>query len=127
MAHYIDGFVLPVPRRNLDEYRRLAEATAEIWKEHGAIDYREYVSEDVSHEGTRSFMSLSGAAEDEVVVFGWVVFESRASRDQVNAKVAADPRMPDLIGSVDSGFDAERMAYGGFQDFVSMSHVEARY
>lgn len=125
MAHYIDGFVLPIPRQNLDEYRRLVQATAEIWMEHGALDYREYVSEDLIHEGMRSFIGLSGAAEDEVVVFGWVVFESRESRDQVNAKVAADPRMPDLIKSYGSGFDAGRMAYGGFQEFVSPSNIKA--
>ena len=124
MAHYIDGFVLPIPRRHLDRYRRLVEATAEIWREHGALDYREYVSEDLIHEGTRSFIQLSGAAEDEVVVFGWVVFESRESRDQANAKVAADPRMPGLITSSGSGFDAERMVYGGFQEFVSLSKVD---
>lgn len=127
MAHYIDGFVLPIPRRNLDEYRRLVEATADIWREHGALDYREYVSEDSTLEGTRSFTELSGAAEDEVVVFGWVTFESREARDRANAKVAADPRMTDLITSSSSGFDARRMAYGGFQEFVPSSNAAARH
>lgn len=118
MAHYIDGFVLPIPRRNLDEYRRLVEATAEIWREHGALDYREYVGEDLRSEETRSFTDFAGAAVDEVVIFGWVVFKSREARDRANAKVSSDPRMRDLIESFGSGFDAERMAYGGFQEFV---------
>ena len=125
MAHYIDGFVLPVPRRNLDEYRRLVEATADIWREHGALDYREYVGEDLSAQGARSFKEVAGAAEDEVVVFGWVVFESREARDRANAKVAADPRMPALIESLGAGFDPERMAYGGFQRFVLLDNTEA--
>lgn len=121
MAHYIDGFVLPVPRSGLDEYRRLVEAVAEIWKEHGALDYREYIGDDMMLEGTRSFAEVSGADEGEVVVFGWVVFESREARDRANVKVAADPRMAELISTYGAGFDAERMAYGGFREFVSIS------
>jgi len=124
MTHYIDGFVLPIPRHNLGDYRRLVEATAEIWKEHGALDYREYVNEDLVLEGTRSFTELSGATEDEVIVFGWVVFDSREDRDRVNAKVADDPRMTDLVDSFGAGFDAKRMAYGGFQEFVLSSNAD---
>ncbi|MDH3628740.1 MAG: DUF1428 domain-containing protein [Acidobacteriota bacterium] len=115
MANYIDGFVLPVPRDRLDAYKRLAEAVATIWKEHGALDYREYVGDDMKLEGTRSFTDLVAATENETIVFGWVVFASREARDLANAKVAADPRMADLIDSSNSGFDAKRMAYGGFQ------------
>lgn len=119
MTHYIDGFVLPIPRSRLDDYRRLVETVAAIWKEHGAIDYREYVSDEFALDGTRSFAELSAAAEDEVVVFGWVVFESREVRDSINEKVAADPRMPELMATHDSGFDAARMAYGGFRPLVA--------
>ncbi len=122
MAHYIDGFVLPISRDRLDEYERLVKAVAEIWKEHGALDYREYVGDDLILEGTRSFTDLAAATEDEAIVFGWVVFESRAARDLANEKVAADPRMADLINSSNSGFDAERMAYGGFRSFVRSSN-----
>ena len=121
MAHYIDGFVLPIPRDRLDVYKRIVEAVAEIWKEHGALDYREYVGDDLALEGTRSFTDLVGSTEDEVIVFGWVSFESRAARDSANERVAADPRMADLVSSSDSGFDAERMAYGGFLPFVRSS------
>ncbi len=125
MAHYIDGFVLPVPRDRLDEYKRVVEAAAEIWKEHGALDYREYVGDDLKLEGTRSFTDLVTATEDETIVFGWVVFDSREARDLANEKVAADPRMADLIESSNSGFDAKRMAYGGFQSLVRSPNANA--
>ena len=121
MAHYIDGFVLPVPRSRLDDYRQLVEAVADIWREHGAIDYREYVGDDLELAGTRSFTDLVAAADDETIVFGWVVFESRAARDMANEKVAADPRMADLVESSNSGFDAGRMAYGGFRPLARSS------
>jgi uncharacterized protein YbaA (DUF1428 family) len=123
MTHYIDGFVLPIPRSGLDEYRRLVETVADIWREHGVLDYREYVCDDMNLEGTRSFTDLVAAAEDEAIVFGWVVFESRAARDRINEKVSTDPRMAELMNSSSSGFDAERMAYGGFQPFVQSSNA----
>ena len=125
MAHYIDGFVLPVPCDRLNEYKRLAEAVAEIWKEHGALDYREYVGDDLRLEGTRSFTDLISATKADIIVFGWVVFESREARDLANNKVAADPRMADLIASSNSGFDANRMAYGGFEPLVQMTNTNA--
>ena len=118
MANYVDGFVFPVPRDRLSEYRRVAEAAAEIWKEHGALDYCEHVGDDLNLAGTRSFVDLIAATENEAIVFGWVVFDSREARDEANAKVAADPRMADLMASSNSGFDAGRMAYGGFASFV---------
>ena len=116
--NYVDGFVLPIPRANLDQYRRVVEAVAEIWKEHGALDYKEYVGDDLVLEGTRSFTDVVAAGEDDVIVFGWVTFESREARDSANAKVAADPRMVELMSASDTGFDAERMAYGGFKSFI---------
>ena len=118
MGHYIDGFVLPIPRDRLDEYKRLVKEVAAIWKEHGAIDYREYVGDDMSLEGTRSFTDLVASTEGEAIVFGWVLFDSREARDLANEKVAKDPRMADLISSSDTGFDAGRMAYGGFVPLV---------
>ncbi len=118
MAHYVDGFVFPISRGRLSEYKRLAEAVAKIWKEHGALDYCEYVGDDLKLEGTRSFTDLLATTEDETIVFGWVVFDSREARDLANEKVAADPRMADLMESSNSGFDARRMAYGGFQSLV---------
>lgn len=126
MANYIDGFVLPVSRDRLDEYKRLVQAAADIWKDHGALEYREYVGDDLMRDGTCSFTDVVAANDGEVIVFGWVEFESRAARDLANDKVAADPRMADLIKSSNSGFDAERMAYGGFQSFVASSGTSAR-
>ena len=121
MSNYIDGFVLPIPRDRLDDYQRVAEKVADIWKEHGAIDYFEYVGDDLNREGTLSFSEIVAAKENEVIIFGWVVFESREARDLANEKVATDPRMIDLIDPlIDPSspiFDAERMAYGGFKSF----------
>ena len=122
MSNYIDGFVLPVPQNHLNDYRRAAEKVAEIWKEHGALAYFEYVGDDLKLEGTRSFPEFVDAKEDEAIVFGWVVFNSREMRDLTNKKVAADPRMKDLIDPLMEQsrkvFDAGRMVYGGFQSFI---------
>lgn len=125
MPNYIDGFVHPIPRDRLDEYMRLVAAVAEIWKEYGALDYWECVGDDLHLEGTRSFIDLVDAAEDETVLFGWVVFDSRETRDLVNEKVAADPRMEELMAASNTGFDAQRMAYGGFQPFIPSTTVNA--
>ena len=126
MTHYIDGFVLPVPRDQLKTYREVVEKVAEIWKEHGALGYSEYVGDDSNLEGTRSFTDLANTKEDEAVIFGWVVFESREARDLVNKRVAADPRMTDLINPLTNTsrpiFDAERMVYGGFRSLVQSSN-----
>ncbi|WP_051315875.1 DUF1428 domain-containing protein [Algoriphagus vanfongensis] len=122
MERYIDGFVFPVPRIHLHEYKSVAEKVAEIWKEHGALDYFEYVGDDLKLEGTRSFIELVDLKEDEVVVFGWVVFPSKEVRDRANKEVPADLRMTDLVAPLINPqrliFDAERMVYGGFQPLV---------
>ncbi len=122
MTMYIDGFVLPVPRNQLDTYKEVAERVGEVWREHGAIDYSEYVIDDSNLEGTRSFTDAANAREDEAVIFGWVSFESRDARDLANRRVAADPRMTELIHPLTRAprpiFDAERMLYGGFRALV---------
>ena len=122
MANYIDGFVLPIPKKHLNDYKEVAELVSKIWKEHGALDYSEFVSEDLKLEGTRSFSDIANAKNDEIIIFGWVVFDSRESRDLVNKLVAADPRMTDIVGPLTSSspiiFDATRMAYGGFEKLV---------
>lgn len=125
MSHYIDGFVHPIPRDRLEGYKRLVGAVAEIWKEHGALDYWECVGDDLHLEGTRSFIDLVDATEDETILFGWVVFDSREQRDLANEKIAADPRMEELMAASNIGFDAQRMAYGGFQPFISSPNVNA--
>jgi uncharacterized protein YbaA (DUF1428 family) len=121
MSMYIDGFVHPIPRDRLEEYKALVTQVAAVWKEHGALDYWECIGDDMHLEGTRSFVEVVEARDDEVILFGWVVFASREARDLANAKVAADPRMEELMASSDTGFDAQRMAYGGFQTMVSPS------
>ena len=118
MSQYIDGFALPIPRERLDNYRQVVETIAGIWKEHGALEYREFVGDDLVLEGTRSFTDAINATDAEAVVFGWVVFESKAARDLANERVAADSRMPELMGAIETGFDATRMAYGGFRPLV---------
>jgi len=125
MANYIDGFVLPVPRAQLDEYKRVAEKVAEIWKEYGALAYFEYVGNDLNQEGTHSFIEVVDVKEDEVVVFGWAMFPSREVRDRANQHVPNDPRMAEIIGPLTNPerlvFDAERMVYGGFQPLVELN------
>lgn len=125
MENYIDGFVFPISRKHINEYKRLAESVAQIWKEHGALDYFEYVGDDMNLAGTRSFTDVVVAKEDESIVFGWVVFDSRETRDLANKKVAADSRVVDLINSSNSGFDAERMVYGGFKSLVQITNGSA--
>ena len=122
MKNYIDGFALPIPKTYLDEYKKMSEKIAEIWKAHGAIEYFEFVGDDLFLEGTKSFIEALDAKEDEVIVFGWVVFPSREIRDIANKNVPADPRMADLIAPLTNPkkliFDGHRMAYGGFRPLV---------
>ena len=122
MTHYVDGFVIPVPRIHLNKYKSVAEKVAKIWKEHGALAYYEYVGEDLRLEGTRSFVEVVDLKEDEVIIFGWVLFPSKETRDVANKQVPNDPRMAELIATLTDPegliFDAERMVYGGFQSLI---------
>jgi uncharacterized protein YbaA (DUF1428 family) len=114
MAHYVDGFVLPLPKRNLDAYRRIARKAGKIWREHGALEYRECVAEDVQMGEVTSFPRSVQLKRGETVVFSWIVFKSRAHRDRVNAKVMKDPRLADMMDPNAMPFDGKRMIYGGF-------------
>ena len=122
MTNYIDGFVFPIPRIYLSEYKKVAEKVAEIWKEYGAIAYFEFVGDDLSLEGTKSFIETVDAKEDEEILFGWVVFPSKEIRDLANKKVRTDPRMTELVAPLTNPkkliFDANRMVYGGFKPLV---------
>ncbi|HNP17557.1 MAG TPA: DUF1428 domain-containing protein [Fulvivirga sp.] len=122
MTNYIDGFVLPIPRIYLGEYKKSAEKVAEIWKEYGAIAYFEFVGDDLSLEGTKSFVEVIDAKEDEEIIFGWVVFPSKEIRDLANKNVPTDPRMTEIIAPLINTkkliFDASRMVYGGFKPLV---------
>ncbi len=120
MPHYVDGFVLPVPRRNLDAYRRMARKAGKIWREHGALEYRECVAQDVQMGEVTSFPRSVELKRGETVVFAWIVFKSRAHRDRVNAKVMKDPRLADTMDPKATPFDAQRMIYGGFDIIVDV-------
>jgi uncharacterized protein YbaA (DUF1428 family) len=120
MAHYVDGAVLPVPKRNLDAYRRLARKAGKIWREHGALEYRECVAEDVQVGEVTSFPRSVQLKRGETVVFSWIVFKSRAHRDRVNSKVMKDPRLADMMDPKAMPFDGKRMIYGGFNVVVDV-------
>ena len=125
MTNYIDGFVLPIPKLNIKEYRNASKKIAQIWKEHGAIAYVEYVGDDLFLEGVKSFPETLKAKNDELIVFGWVVFPSKSIRDNANKTVPEDPRMTKLVAPlVDPKkliFDASRMVYGGFKPLVQVN------
>jgi len=122
MANYIDGFVFPIPRIYLDEYKKVAAQVAEIWKEYGATAYFEFVGDDLNLAGTRSFIETVEVKEDEEVVFGWVVFPSKDIRNLANERVPTDPRMKELVAPLTDPkrmiFDASRMVYGGFKSLI---------
>lgn len=122
MQTYIDGFVLPVSRDYLKEYQQVAEKVGQIWKEYGALDYHEFVGDDMHLAGTVSFTDAVKVKENEVVVFGYVVFPNKEVRDLANKQVPFDKRMQILVAPLTSPdkliFDASRMVYGGFDKLV---------
>jgi len=115
---YIDGFVTPVPRRKLEAYRALAKKAGKLFREHGALEFRECVVEDPRTPMGIPFPQLARLKPGETVMFSWIVFKSRAHRDKVNRKIMADPRMLALCDPKDTPFDVKRMAYGGFKMLV---------
>ena len=115
---YVDGYVLPVPKKNLAAYRRMAEKAGKIWREHGALEYRECVGDDLKVKFGVPFPRLAKPKPGETVVFAWIVFKSRAHRDRVNAKVMKDPRLANMGDEKSMPFDCKRMAYGGFKMLV---------
>jgi len=116
---YVDGFVLPIPKKNLPAYRRIAQKAGKIWREHGALEYRECVADDVKVGKLTSFPQSVKLKSDETVVFSWIVFKSRTHRDRVNAKVMKDPRLASM-GPEGMPFDGKRMIYGGFKTLVNV-------
>ena len=120
MTHYVDGFVVPVPVGKLDAYRQMAEQAGRIWKEHGALQVWECAGDDVKPGKLTSFPQSVQLKDDETVVFSWIVFDSREQRDNVNAKVMADPRMKDMMDPTRMPFDGLRMFWGGFKTIVEL-------
>ncbi len=118
MARYVDGFVLPVPKKNLATYRRIAQKAGKVWREHGALEYRECVGDDLHVKGVRTFPRQIKPKAGETVVFSWIVFKSRGHRDRVNKKVMKDPRLAAMMKPGAMPFDVKRMVYGGFKVLV---------
>jgi uncharacterized protein YbaA (DUF1428 family) len=116
---YADGFIVAVPKKKLKAYAKLSKMAGKIWREYGALDYREWVADDVKPGKLTSFPQSVKLKSGETVVFAWITYKSRAQRDRINAKVMADPRLASM--SKDNvPFDAARMIYGGFASLVKV-------
>lgn len=121
MGKYVDGFVIPIPTKNVEKYREIAQKAGEVWKEHGALEYFEAVGDDLDIEKMVSFKQIAGASEDETVIFAWIVYESREQRDKINALVMEDERLKEMMGDdEEKPFDYKRIAYGGFNVLVEV-------
>ena len=117
---YVDGFVVPVPKRKLATYRRMALKAGKVWREHGALEYRECVGEDVPFGKRTSFPRSVKLKPGETVVFSWIVYKSRGHRDRVTAKVLNDPRLASMMPPNSVPFDMKRMIFGGFKTLVRL-------
>lgn len=115
---YVDGFVIPMPKKNLAAYQRIAKQASKIWLDHGALDYRECVGDDLNVKMGVPFPKMAKAKKGDVVVFAYIVYKSRAHRDKVNAKVMKDPRMSTMCDQNNLPFDCQCMTYGGFKTIV---------
>ena len=117
---YVDGFVLPIPKRNTKAYRRMARKAGKIWREHGAVEYRECMADDVKPGKHTSFPQAVKLKPGEAVWFSWIVYRSRKHRDRVNARVMKDPRVLKMMSAKSMPFDGKRMFWGGFKVAVSL-------
>jgi uncharacterized protein YbaA (DUF1428 family) len=120
MPVYVDGFVVPVPKKKVEAYRQMSKKAGKVWKEHGAIDYRECVADDVKPGKWTSFPQSVKLKPSETVVFSWITYKSRKHRDRVNAKVMKDPRITGMGDMASMPFDGKRMIYGGFTTIVEL-------
>ena len=117
---YVDGFVAPVPKKNLAAYRRMSRLAGKVWKDHGAVEYIECAADDVKPGKWTSFPPAVKLKPDELVVFSWIVYKSRAARDRINAKVMKDPRLAKMMDPKKMPFDGKRMFWGGFKPIVEL-------
>jgi uncharacterized protein YbaA (DUF1428 family) len=120
MPYYIDGFVLPIPKKNTAKYARMARMAGKVWREHGAVEYHECIADDVKPGKFTSFPQSVKLKSGEAVWFSWIVYKSRKDRDKVNAKVMKDPRLAAYMNPKSLPFDGKRMIFGGFKTIVSM-------
>jgi len=113
---YVDGFVAPVPKKNLEAYRRMSRKAGKVWREHGALEYRECVGDDLKPKGViATFPKRIKTKPNETVFFSWIVYKSRVHRDRVNKKVMSDPRLASMMDPKSMPFNPKRMLYGGFK------------
>ena len=117
---YVDGFVLPVPKKNLKEYRRISKMAGKVWREHGALQYVECVGDDLKIKMGVPFPRLAKVKPGETVVISWIVYKSRGARNRVNAKVMKDPRIAKMMDPKSMPFDVKRMTMGGFKTLVDL-------
>lgn len=117
---YVDGFVIPIPKKNMAAYRRMATQAGKIWMEYGAVEYRECVGDDLATKWGIPFTKLAKAKRTDTVLFSWIVYKSKAHRDSVNARIMKDPRILKMMKDKKPPFDAKKMAYGGFKTIVDM-------
>ncbi|WP_315837551.1 DUF1428 domain-containing protein [Bradyrhizobium prioriisuperbiae] len=117
---YIDGFIVPLPKKNVAAYRSLSRKAGKVWREHGALDYRECIADDVKVGKLTSFPRSVKMKPNETVVFAYIVYKSRKDRDRVNALVMKDPRLAKMMTPKGMPFDGKRMIYGGFKTIVSV-------
>jgi uncharacterized protein YbaA (DUF1428 family) len=115
---YVDGFVVPVPKKSLSAYRSMAKKAGKVWRDHGALEFREFVAEDVKVGKRTSFPRSVKLKPGETVIFSWIVYKSRSHRDRVNAKVMKDPRLAKMMNPKAMPFDGKRMIFGGFKSLV---------
>ena len=118
--NYVDGFVIPVPKKKLARYRSMAKLSAKIWLQHGALGFHESVGDDVPYGKRTSFPRSVKLKPGETVVFAWITYKSRAQRDRINAKVMKDPRLKEMMVDGAAPFDSKRMIYGGFESLVKV-------
>lgn len=119
MPSYVDGFLIPAPKKNLAAYRQMSARAGKVWREHGALEYKECVGDDLAPKGISTlFPQLAQAKRSEAVVFSFIVYKSKAHRDRVNKKVMQDPRLATMMAGKAMPFDPKRMAYGGFKVIV---------
>ncbi len=116
---YVDGFIVPVPKKKLSAYRTMAAKACKVWLDHGALDYRECVAEDVKVGKITSFPRSVKLRTGETVVFAWITYKSRKHRDAVMAKVMKDPRLAAMMNPKKMPFDGKRMIFGGFDTIVT--------
>jgi uncharacterized protein YbaA (DUF1428 family) len=117
---YVDGFILPVPKKNVQAYQRMAQKAGKVWREHGALEYIECVADDVKPGKHTSFPQSVKLKPNETVLFAYIVYKSRAHRDRINAKVMKDPRLASMMDPKAMPFDAKRMFWGGFKVLVDV-------